>query len=99
MTVPDTFTGPGRDTTPPGYTPVLGGPAPAVRTASASSAHNMLKAVGIELAFVVVATMLAGMSGPWGNGMLALMLALLVLRGLFEIDLFAAFAQGTTLHP
>ncbi len=74
-------------------------PNPKAHTATAQSAHDMLKAIGIELAFVVVATMLAGMSGSWGNGILTLMLALLVLRGLFEIDLFAAFAQGTVLHP
>ncbi len=67
--------------------------------ATASSAHNMLKAIGLELAFVVVATMLAGMSDSWGSSMVALMLALLVLRGLFEVDLFASFASHTSLTP
>ncbi len=70
-----------------------------VRQPTATSAHEMLKAVLIELGFVVVATMVAGVSGSWANGVLALMLALLVLRGLFEVDVFAAFAQGTALHP
>ncbi len=68
-------------------------------TATAASAHNMLKAIGLELAFVVVATMLAGISDTWASGMVALMLALLVLRGLFEVDLFASFASHTQLTP
>ena len=68
-------------------------------TATAQSAHNMLKALMLELGFVVVATMVAGINDSWANGVLALMLALLVLRGLFEVDLFAAFAQGTALRP
>lgn len=67
--------------------------------ATAASAHDMLKAIMLELGFVVVATMVAGVSDSWATGTVTLMLALLVLRGLFEIDLFAAFAQGTSLHP
>lgn len=82
----------------PGFgTPFTLPPAPAGVTAS--SAHNMLKAVAFELAFVVVATMLAGISDSWGSGMVTLMLALLILRGLFEVDLFAAFAKGLQFHP
>lgn len=77
----------------PPTNPILVAPVP-----TAQSAHTMLKAVGIELAFVVIATMLAGVSDQMASGMLALMLALLVLRGLFEVDVFAAFAQGTALH-
>lgn len=66
---------------------------------SAGSAHAMLKALGLEVGFVVVATMIAGIDDTWASGMLALMLALLVLRGLFEVDVFTAFAAGLALQP
>lgn len=66
---------------------------------TAATAHTMLKALMLELGFVVVATMLAGVSDSWATGMVALMLALLVLRGLFEVDIFAAFASGLALAP
>jgi hypothetical protein len=59
----------------------------------------MLVAILIEVAFVVVATMIAGVNDSWATGMVTLMLALLVLRGLFEVDIFTAFANATTLHP
>ncbi len=66
---------------------------------TAQDAHNMIKALGLELGFVVVSTMLADIGDSWGTSMVALMLSLLVLRGLFEIDLFAAFVQHTSLRP
>ncbi len=65
---------------------------------SAKSAHDMFKALGIEVGFVVVATMVAGVNDTWGSGMVTLMLAILVLRGLFEVDIFTAFASGLSLQ-
>lgn len=75
-----------------------GGFAPST-TATAKSAHAMLIAVGLELAFVVVATMLAGISDAWGSGMLALMLAMLILRGLFQVNVFGSFVNNNPLTP
>jgi hypothetical protein len=53
----------------------------------------------LELAFVVVATMLAGLSDSWGSGMLALMVAMLILRGLFQVNVFGAFVNNNPLTP
>jgi hypothetical protein len=67
--------------------------------ATAANAHHMLIAVALELAFVVVATMLAGISQGWGSSMLALMIALLILRGLFQVNIFGQFVQNNPLAP
>lgn len=66
---------------------------------TAQSAHHAIIAIAIELAFVVVATMLAGISDTWGSGILALMIALLVLRGLFQVNIFGHFVQNNPLNP
>jgi hypothetical protein len=99
---------------PQGYNPATSGPLPGLPSvaapssgsaggvaggATALSAHNMLKALALELAFVVVATMVAGINDTWASSMVALMLALLVLRGLFQVDLFGAFVSHTSLTP
>jgi hypothetical protein len=84
----------------PGF-PVYSGPTVANGTGSvtASSAHKMLISVALELAFVVVATMLAGISDTWATGILTLMLALLVLRGLFQVNVFGKFVNTNNLVP
>lgn len=66
---------------------------------TAASAHNMLISVGLGLAFVVVATMVAGINDSLGSGILALMIALLVLRGLFNVSVFGEFASKTSVLP
>lgn len=81
--------------------PTISPTAPGDGTGSvtAKSAHSMLIAVSLELAFVVVATMIAGVSPAAGNGVLALMVALLILRGLFQVNVFGAFVQNNPLSP
>jgi len=66
---------------------------------TAQSAHKAIVAIALELAFVVVATMLAGISDSWASGILALMIALLVLRGLFQVNIFGNFVGNNPLTP
>ncbi len=76
--------------------PGVSGPSVSV---TARSAHQMLISVGFEIAFVVVATMLAGVSDTWATGVLTLMIALLVLRGLFQVNVFGNFVNNHPLTP
>lgn len=46
---------------------------------SAPNAHAAFKQIGAELAFVIVATVLAGTSDSWGVGMLAVLIGLTIL--------------------
>ncbi len=84
----------------PGF-PVGPPPSNTVNTGNvtAKSAHAMLISVALELAFVVVATMLGGISDSWATGILTLMLALLVLRGLFQVNVFGSFVNANPLVP
>ncbi len=94
------FGPPPQSTAVPGVTPsTASGTGVSTNSVTATSAHNMLKAMALELAFVVIATMIAGINDSWASSLLALMLALLVLRGLFQVDVFAAFASHTQLTP
>jgi hypothetical protein len=90
--------GPGGVAGAVGRAPIPGTSTPST-TGTAASAHHMLISVGLELAFVVVATMLAGISDSWATGVLTLMVALLVLRGLFQVNLFGNFVNNNPLTP
>ena len=68
-------------------------------TATAASAHEMLKTFVILLIFVVIATTVAGINDDWGDGMLALMLAFLVLQGLTHGAALASFSERLSLTP
>src|SRR5271169_5170339 len=46
---------------------------------SAPNAHVAFKEIGVELVFVIVATMLSGLSDSWGMGMCAVIVALFIL--------------------
>lgn len=49
---------------------------------SVSDAHSEFKQIGAELVFVIVATVLAGLSPGWGMGMAAVIVALFILFGI-----------------
>jgi hypothetical protein len=59
----------------------------------------MLKTFVILLIFVVIATTVAGINDDWGDGMLALMLAFLVLQGLTHGAALASFSERLSLTP
>lgn len=79
-------------------TPAVSAPS-ATGSVTAKSAHDMLISVSLELVFVVVMTMLAGISDSWGSGILALMILLLLLRGLLQVNIFGNFVTSHPLTP
>ena len=75
-----------------------GKPAAPATTASSgtSEAHKALIAIAMMIAFVIVATVIAGASTQAGHAMLALMVILLLAQGLGHISPFTAWVQA---HP
>lgn len=49
---------------------------------SVASAHSAFKELGAELLFVVIATVLAGVDGGWGTGLVAVIVGLFILWGI-----------------
>jgi hypothetical protein len=61
-----------------------------------SDAHTAFKELGVELVFVVVATVLGGLSDSWGMGMTAVIVALFIL---WAIQHTANPKSSTTSSP
>jgi hypothetical protein len=60
-----------------------------------ANAHGAFKEVGAELLFVIIATVLAGLGGGWGTGMVAVIVALFILWGITHYGK----ASSTTTTP
>jgi len=69
------------------------------QTATAASAHEMLKSFLVLMIFVIIATTVAGISDQWADGVLGLMLVFIVLQGLTHGAALASFSQRLTLTP
>lgn len=81
-------------TTAPATTPPGGG-----GSASASTAHDMLIAVGIMAGFVMFMTLVAGTSKTAGKLSALLMLALFVNQGIRHVNPFVEWAASHPLTP
>jgi hypothetical protein len=59
----------------------------------------MLISVLTGVLFVVVLSMVAGISDAWANFAILLLIAMFVLQGLSNADTFATFAQSVKITP
>ena len=74
------------------YGPVGGG-------TSAQSARQFLIALAVLIVFVLVMTMLAGMSPGAGRGITLFFVAMLVLQGITHVNPFVQWVESHPLTP
>lgn len=74
-------------------------PAPADRTASASSARQAIVTTGVLLGFVLLMTMVAGIGPNAGRLAATLMVALIILQALGHVNPFVTWAANHPLTP
>lgn len=91
--MPGEHSGPGT----PAATPATKNPTS--KDVTLSSAHEMLIAVAVMSGFVIVATIIAGLSKQSGRAMLGLMLLLLLLQGIGHASPFTAWVLKHPLTP
>lgn len=72
---------------------------PRPRQVTAASAHQFLIALAWLLGFVIVMTMLAGLSPQWGRSIVAFFVALLVLQAITHKTPFLDWVQNVQLVP
>jgi tellurite resistance protein TehA-like permease len=59
----------------------------------------MLISTAFGIFIVVMAVIIAGINDKWGTAMVWIMVALIVLQGLFNVANFAQFVQNETFLP
>lgn len=68
-------------------------------SSSAADAHRMIWSIGIGIFVVVMAIILAGINDTWGNAMVLVMVAFLILQAMGHKDILGAFVMGTKYLP
>lgn len=66
---------------------------------SAVDAHKMLISTAFGIFIIVMAVIIAGINDKWGTAMVWVMVALIVLQGLFNVANLAQFVQNESFLP